>query len=510
MKKILFTLLLLNIICPRSINLKAQVKSINIVINLEESSGIDQAKINKHFLQKSKAGKIEDIKQLILDGAELNSTNHHGWNALMCAASQQKIDAINYFLANYADQMFKHQDRSGLSVLHLCARKGFTNIAKILIDFNKDIINILDDQGRTALHLAIRENWHETAEFLINNGFNVNQKDNQGWTPLHWAIDSVAGCDLLLENKADINAQDNQGLTPLHWATDKDRASVIKFLIKKGANWQLKDLGNRYFSNYAKEKTWPILEELGFENPYNNVDIKNAEIMSPKKKILKRHLTQSFGEESKDFGKIEINDQFMSACKNSDFNRVEFYINKIDNINSDLFIDKTNGYTPLHYACEHGDLKLVNLLINNKININVKAREGITALHLAAIDNHLKIVQVLCENKIDINATNRVGQTALHISCKNKFSEIIDILLDNKADADVKDMFGKIPLDYYNAEDSSDSNEDADPAIAHVVDEKQESKPSIIIKIDKKRKTALIDLLDEDEPAIKKQKTDED
>ena len=71
------------------------------------------------------------------------------------------------------------------------------------------------------------------AELLLASKADVNAKDKDGLTPLHWAAfkghKDVA--EVLLANKADVNAKDNLGLTPLHRATVigyKDVADLIR------------------------------------------------------------------------------------------------------------------------------------------------------------------------------------------------------------------------------------------------------------------------------------------
>ena len=75
--------------------------------------------------------------------------------------------------------------------------------------------------GETALHLAARYGRTEMARILMDHGANVNARDNAGRTPLHAAVAADAiSVIMLLKNgmsryKIDFNWRDNQGWTPL-------------------------------------------------------------------------------------------------------------------------------------------------------------------------------------------------------------------------------------------------------------------------------------------------------
>lgn len=87
---------------------------------------------------------------------------------------------------------------------------------------------------------------------LLEAGAKVDAVDAAGvqnilivyYTSLHLAanVGDISKCELLLQNNANINAVDDTGLTPLHWATTSQRLECVEYLLKKGANTDIRDL----------------------------------------------------------------------------------------------------------------------------------------------------------------------------------------------------------------------------------------------------------------------------
>jgi ankyrin repeat protein len=88
---------------------------------------------------------------------------------------------------------------------------------------------------------AIQKNNIDLIRTLINND-NVNLHKN-GTTPLHHAssIGNTEVVKLLIEKGADINVKNNFGSTPLHYASNEGNTEVVKLLIDNGADINVKD-----------------------------------------------------------------------------------------------------------------------------------------------------------------------------------------------------------------------------------------------------------------------------
>ena len=75
----------------------------------------------------------------------------------------------------------------------------------------------------------------EVAEYLLENGADVNAQDKGGLIPLHNAssyghVDIAA---LLITFNASVNAVDKWGFTPLHEAAQKGRTQLCSLLVSE-------------------------------------------------------------------------------------------------------------------------------------------------------------------------------------------------------------------------------------------------------------------------------------
>ena len=86
-----------------------------------------------------------------------------------------------------------------------------------------------------SLHKAAYGGHYQTSNQLIDQGFSVNEKGPNGWTPLH--IAAIGGhqmlSELLLDKGADINAMDDEGRTPANLAIICGHSGLYEFLKSK-------------------------------------------------------------------------------------------------------------------------------------------------------------------------------------------------------------------------------------------------------------------------------------
>ena len=84
--------------------------------------------------------------------------------------------------------------------------------------------------------------------------------------------------------------------------------------------------------------------------------------------------------------------------------------------------------TPLHLAAGKGTIEVVETLIKNGADVNVKdSYYGFTPLHLAARNGHKEIAKLLMANGAELNSKAQNGKTPLELAADNEYMELVDL-----------------------------------------------------------------------------------
>jgi ankyrin repeat protein len=98
----------------------------------------------------------------------------------------------------------------------------------------------LKDEAREALHVAAQRGAVEIVAALIGSGADVNQFDDLGHTPLHYAAahEHLDVAQLLLASGANVNARQLEtiGNTPLRHVADRCSLAMATLLVQAGAD----------------------------------------------------------------------------------------------------------------------------------------------------------------------------------------------------------------------------------------------------------------------------------
>ena len=114
----------------------------------------------------------------------------------------------------------------------------------------------------------------------------------------------------------------------------------------------------------------------------------------------------------------------------------------------DLNFKDENGFTALHYACDEGNFKIVDILIKSNCDVNSKTiTDKKTPLHLTAKHGFFDISKLLIENGAVINIGDNEKNTPLHLCAQGGHVELMKYFLDKLPQADTKNIYGKTPRD---------------------------------------------------------------
>jgi len=87
-----------------------------------------------------------------------------------------------------------------------------------------------------SIHLAALHGHKELVELFLQNGIDVNARNNKNDTPVLWAargnhVDTVR---LLIERGADLQLENDKGSTPLYWAVRYGFTELVRVLLDEG------------------------------------------------------------------------------------------------------------------------------------------------------------------------------------------------------------------------------------------------------------------------------------
>lgn len=125
------------------------------------------------------------------------------------------------------------------------AHDGNIEEIKRLLDEGADI-NARDKDNNTILHWAISNDQLEAVKELLDRGIDIELRENGGFTALHFAarLRNVEIVKELLNRGADIHAKTNAGKTALYFASRFRASRLVKELLERGAELDLLTLSN--------------------------------------------------------------------------------------------------------------------------------------------------------------------------------------------------------------------------------------------------------------------------
>ncbi len=327
------------------------------------------------------------------------------------------------------------------------------------------------------LDLSQRED-RQIADLLLELGFDINLKSENGQTPLMNNSDrSSINVIYLLENGADVNTVDDNGNTALSIAIRDNDPDIVELLIKYNANiWEpsiihkikesedlsdisriLKRLKKKLLS-VAKIGDFSSFKKVFAQNrDLNNkyfesehlLDIANTALLNGHEEIS-RYAIQYLNLE-------EPNPDTVHPAQTAVMKGYKEVLNRLFKLGVDVNRSNEYHYSLIDIAVERNDLEMVRFLASKGSHVGpadpdfdllpqkdklpkIQYQDSVTGrgpLHIAARHGHLEIIRYLVGLGINVNVDSRYDKTSLGEAALQGHIEAVKLLIKSGADVNI-------------------------------------------------------------------------
>ncbi|XP_030405415.1 ankyrin repeat domain-containing protein 29 isoform X3 [Gopherus evgoodei] len=216
--------------------LQLLLNSGRVDVDCRDSLGTTALMVASHY------GHIECVRELVLQGADINLQRESGTTALFFAAQQGHNAVVRFLFEFGASTEFRTKD-GGTALLAAC-QYGHTRVVETLLKHGANIHDQLCD-GATALFLAAQGGYLDVIRLLLSSGAKVNQPRQDGTTALLKAANKGYHdvIEELLKFSPALGLLKN-GTSALHAAVLGGNVKAVALLLEAGADPSLRNKAN--------------------------------------------------------------------------------------------------------------------------------------------------------------------------------------------------------------------------------------------------------------------------
>jgi ankyrin repeat protein len=201
---------------------------------------------------------FEVIKDLIEAGADICAQNNMQQSVIMIAVGKSGNDrVVELLLKSGAAPTTITGENETILMFGVRGNIDCSTMEILLRELDKEFINKQNNEGQTALMLAVKWQKHPAIiELLIQHGADVHITDKNGLNSLMYAAkycDILSMVKLILGAGVDANSQDNSGKTPLMYAAEINSDEIIINLVVAGAVLGTKDNTGKTAVDWERE-----------------------------------------------------------------------------------------------------------------------------------------------------------------------------------------------------------------------------------------------------------------
>jgi ankyrin repeat protein len=311
---------------------------------------------------------------------------------------------------------------------------GHAEIIELLITNDADI-NAKDKYGRTPLEIADQLNHAEIVDLLRKYGATET---------LLYAIRAgdIEKVRELIAQHADVNQRDENGWTPLHMAADKGELDIVKLLVANGADVNVKmqreGHKDRTPKSYALGRNYKEIVEFLYAH---GADIPRIHLAAYRGDLETVKSLIEGGTE------VDANDDDGTPLHYAAMAGHEAVARFLIDSDANIHAGNRNGWTPLHFAAIGGSAEVARMLVAKGADVEVMSDNGQTPLLRAASEGNKRVIEVLLDNGAGVNTEDQgYGYTPLHYAARYGHEDVVELLLDKKASIEARLTSGQTPL----------------------------------------------------------------
>lgn len=194
-----------------------------------------------------KAGETADVAYILEGNPKLvNATDEQMLPVVMVAVYHRQGETVDMLRKAGAE----------LSIFEAAALGDLEKVKSEVADWPEDVHEFGRD-GFTALQLACYFGHEEVARWLVEQGADVEAaaQNEQKIRPIHAAVanGNLEIVKMLLENGVDVNARQEAGVTALHSAAHRGNLALVELLVEYGADMVLETAEGKNAADLARE-----------------------------------------------------------------------------------------------------------------------------------------------------------------------------------------------------------------------------------------------------------------
>ncbi|KAF3074201.1 Ankyrin-3 [Trichoderma lentiforme] len=215
-------------------------------------------------------GSLDLVKLLIQEGADPKAIEPENGRSLLYTALHIDDEEVCSQMVRYlVDEVKVPLDQPGgqfkypvIQAAHMARGPESAGLKALKLLIRREArLDMADDQGRRAVHVAAASLWKDGLSALVRAGVDINVRDKLGRLPIHFAasVSNQGNLEYLLGRfeDIDVNATDDDNWTSLLWASRTGAFESVAQLRERGADLWIR--GGRRVEDSKPVVTWSAL-----------------------------------------------------------------------------------------------------------------------------------------------------------------------------------------------------------------------------------------------------------